>query len=244
MACSTVEGWSGARTICAPRNGLCDSNNYNGRPGGVNPEQNFRSWAHKALRNNVFDPPGRHGVYRFYFLTCFNTDIEGAAAEVNWYGEDATLAVGFGQVEKRYLDETPAVHRAVESFYGNGTSVITRQLLQEEEYKVLRRHWIDNLHGNASSVDQGPLDSVADALLETRQAPEDTWASADGNCTSPAHQAFEILPQTFPLPIIEITRDFMAEEEGVEGHDRDSIDKEFARAVAASRRSDPDGDGG
>jgi hypothetical protein len=81
----------------------------------------------------VFDPPGRHGVYRFHFVTRFNTDIVGAAAEVHWYGEDATFAVGFGQPEKRYLDGTPAVHRAVESFYGNGTSIITRQLLQEEE---------------------------------------------------------------------------------------------------------------
>ncbi|KFA69560.1 hypothetical protein S40285_07967 [Stachybotrys chlorohalonatus IBT 40285] len=145
---STVEGGSGARTICDPQNGRCDSNNDNGPPGGVNSEQNFQSWAHTALRSNMFDPPGRHGVYRFHFVTRFNTDIDGAAAEVHWYGEDATFAVGFGQPEKRYLDRTPAVHRAVESFYGNRTSVITRQLLQEEEYKVFRRHWIDNLHGN------------------------------------------------------------------------------------------------
>ncbi|KFA82003.1 hypothetical protein S40288_07998 [Stachybotrys chartarum IBT 40288] len=152
---STVEGGSGARTICAPQNGRCDSNNYNGPLGGVNSEQNFQSWAHTALRNNVFDPPGRHGVYRFHFVTRFNTDIDGATAEVHWYGEDATFAVGFGQPEKRYPDGTPAVHCA------------------EEEYKVLRRHWINNLHGNLSSIDE-----------------------------------------------------------------------EFARAVAASRRSDPDGDSG
>ncbi|KEY73171.1 hypothetical protein S7711_04137 [Stachybotrys chartarum IBT 7711] len=254
---SSVEGGAGANTFCAPANARCGGG-PNAPPvgGGVDSEQNFQGAAHTTLRSAVF-PGSATGVFRFHFRTRFNTDIDGAPTEVHWYGPGSEHVT----ITRRYSNGAPRIHHFVQYFYDNGTNLVMEEPIDEEEYLLLRRNWYSDLDGNSTLIDESSLDILPDVgQLASRQSTDDIWLAATGTGTNPARQGYEVLPESPPLPFIEIARDFIADQEDVE-HDpyiarvldateddnednsRRSVDGEISQSPSVSPRSDGEDSG-